>query len=307
LKIFVNRQPVTGPWGGGNKTLSSLCEKLVSLGHVLTFDLQDDCEIIFCFDPRRSNNGYDYEHFLRHKRKFGTKIIHRVGDVGSHSKPELTRLLRATLPNADRVIFTSLWAKEYLQYHKKNGTVIENGALTQFYKHRKKTSTKDQKIKIVTHHWSDNEKKGFDVYSTLGQLVHKEILDCIEFTYIGRYSSNFSSTGINVIEPKDKLELSKILPAYDIYLTASVEEAGANHVLEAMACGLPILYRETGGSIVDYCSSFGVPYSDNVASLLNGITKIINRYDFYLDNVKQYTRTTEDVVDEYMEIINEFD
>ena len=56
-------------------------------------------------------------------------------------------------------------------------------------------------------------------------------------------------------------DLSLELPKYHIYLTASEEEAGANHVLEAAAAGLPIIYRNTGGSIVDYCHSMGEVYS----------------------------------------------
>ena len=40
--------------------------------------------------------------------------------------------------------------------------------------------------------------------------------------------------------------LVDVLPSYDIYLTASEEEAGANHVLESLAAGLPIVYRDTG-------------------------------------------------------------
>ena len=304
MKIFINRKPVQGPWGGGNKTLSTLCQAILDAGHQLTFELDNDCGVIICFDPRPSSSGYHYSHFIDHKNRYGSKIIQRIGDVGSHSKPELTALLQQVIPYSDHCIFTSKWARDYLEHSGHNFSVIYNGALPVFYNHRKKTVLKNDKIKIVTHHWSDNEKKGFDIYSFLGQSIASGDLDCVDFTYIGRYSKNFSSEGITVVEPKDKKTLSEFLPEYDIYLTASVEEAGANHVLEAMACGLPVLYREGGGSIEEYCREYGVKYSNNAVSVLSGILKISNSYDYYSSKVSRYSRTSDDVAREYMEIIN---
>ena len=43
MKIYFNREVVSGPWGGGNKLLSSLVD---ALSDRVTFDLTEDVDII---------------------------------------------------------------------------------------------------------------------------------------------------------------------------------------------------------------------------------------------------------------------
>ena len=47
-----------------------------------------------------------------------------------------------------------------------------------------------KKLSVVTHHWSNNEKKGFDIYRKIDQLIEDKMLD-IDFTYIGRLPDDF--------------------------------------------------------------------------------------------------------------------
>ena len=257
--IYINKKPVSGPWGGGTKFVRNLTQHLTNKGYNVTYDLQENIDLIFCFDPRPNHNRIWYQDLLNHKFKFGSKIIQRIGDIGTHSKPDLNLLVKESSILSDYVIFPSFWAKEMINYEKNNFSVIENAPLEIFYQ-TNKPEIKEDKIKVVTHHWSTNEKKGFDYYSFLGNKIEDELLD-IEFTYIGRYNENFSKRGIKHIQPLDEKQLSLILPSFDVYLTASLEEAGANHVLEAMACNLPVVYRQGGGSINEYCEGMGIEYT----------------------------------------------
>ena len=104
MKIYFNRKPVSGPWGGGNKTLASLVSALDTR---IVFDLDDDVDVIFCVDPRPNENGLGYQDFLNHKFYNGSKIIQRVGDVGTHGKPELTELVKQSIKYSDVCIFQS--------------------------------------------------------------------------------------------------------------------------------------------------------------------------------------------------------
>ena len=92
------------------------------------------------------------------------------------------------------------------------------------------------------------------------------------------------------------------LPKHDIYLTASEHEAGANHVLEAAACGLPILYHELGGSIPEYVAEFGTEYSD-VESLKMGIIEMVKNYSFYKQRTLEYDEILDRSIDGYCQII----
>ena len=140
MKVYFNRKPVTGPWGGGNKTLATLVKKLRESGVLISFDLNDkDIDVIFCMDPRPNSEGIWYNHLLEYKQKNNIKIIQRVGDVGTHSKPELTELLRQVVNFSDTLIFPSEWARQYIDYNKENYHVIYNAAMKNFYKNRNLT------------------------------------------------------------------------------------------------------------------------------------------------------------------------
>ena len=91
----------------------------------------------------------------------------------------------------------------------------------------------------------------------------------------------------------------------DIYITASEEEAGANHVLEALAAGLPIAYHKNGGSINDYCESYGKEY-DSIKSLFEAVEEISKKYKIFKETALSYEQNIEDVMKQYMEIINGF-
>ena len=63
MKIFINRKPVSGPWGGGNKSVTALHERLIEEDFEIADTLSDDVKIIFCFDPRPDNTGLWYGDF----------------------------------------------------------------------------------------------------------------------------------------------------------------------------------------------------------------------------------------------------
>ena len=99
--------------------------------------------------------------------------------------------------------------------------------------------------------------------------------------------------------------LSAIFPNYDIYLTASEEEAGANHVLESLACGLPIAYHENGGSIPEYCVLGGRGYS-NFMGLLRTLRQIRDDYSKYKEECLRYVDTSDSVIDKYYRIMEKY-
>ena len=305
MKIYFNRKPVTGPWGGGNKTLHALVEA-VSHKHEITYSLDEDVDLIYCQDPKPGPDGLWYQDFLDHKLKHGTKIIQRVGDIGTHRGPQITQLVKDTLQYSDIIIFPSDWARRAIGFNQENYFIVHNAPNDAFYKHRDLSISPKQngKIRIVTHHWSDNDMKGFDVYEKLGNYANSR--SDIEFSYIGRYSNKFSHNGISLHKPIDIEQLSVILPTYDVYLTASKLEAGANHVLEGIACGLPVLYRSGGGSIDEYCCQYGLQY-ETFDQLVKSIEFIKKAYSSYKGQVARYNHKISEVISAYTGIIGQLE
>jgi hypothetical protein len=57
MKIYINRKPVTGPWGGGNKTVTALCNYLTHKGNIVTFDLEKNLDFVLILGQIRQECG----------------------------------------------------------------------------------------------------------------------------------------------------------------------------------------------------------------------------------------------------------
>ena len=301
MKIFVDRKPVTGPWGGGNKTVAKLCERLQSDGHEVVHHLgHDDIDLLFCFDPRDNEYKEWYQDYFNYRNTFSVPLIQRVGDCGTHGKPKLTALVKNSVRASDFVIFPSEWAKKLIGFRGNNCAVIHNAPLAEFHKLKKGRTEALDKVRLVTHHWSPNPKKGYALYKKLDDYIKDR--EDISFTYIGQWpiaplvnSEYYPPTGDNDF-------ISEKMSECDIYLTASEEEAGANHVLEGMACGLPVVYHTNGGSIPEYCGDNGVGFED-FDQMIAAIQSVKQDYGRYKNNVLKYDESIENVIDKYVEII----
>ena len=158
-----------------------------------------------------------------------------------------------------------------------------------------------KKIKIVTHHWSNDYNKGFEIYNKLDELLEK--CNNLEFTYIGRYNKTYKPKNIKLINPKMTYNLAEELRKHDIYLTASLYEPGGLHQLEGMACGLPILYRTNGGGIKETINGAGEEFTD-LNEMFKKMIKIIKNYKSYVNNINYKFISRDRCGKEYLELIN---
>jgi len=298
MKVFLDRAPRLGPWGGGNRFSTALCERLNAEGIEVVTDLNQKVDLIFCMDPRPSPSGLWYQDYLNYKVKNNVPILQRVGDVGTHGKPDLTHLVMQSTALSDFVIFPSFWSKNYINYEKENFAIVHNRADSLFLKNRKHEYNLDEKPRIVTHHWSTNPMKGFETYT----FLDKNLGDLLSFTYIGRLPDGFKFENTVHLPPMSKEELCKELPNHDLYFTASKLEAGANHVLEAMICGLPVIYTSEGGSIPEYCKGFGIEF-DKKEDVIPSILSLVENYQEHVESVSRYNETISVSIDEYMKEI----
>ena len=236
-----------------------------------------------------------------------TKILYRVNenDIKREKSIGIENWIYKTFFQVNHIVFVSHWLQEYyIKKYKlklKNVSHILNGIDTSiFYPLKNKELDVTKKIKIVTHHYSDNYLKGFHIYNELDKILpHSDF----EFTFVGNYNPEYQPKNINVLPCHSGSELAQILREQDIYLTATQNEPGAMHYLEGMSCGLPVLYCEGGGGVKEICQNVGEEFQD-IPSFLNKLNLIIENYEEYRGKIDYNFISSKRCCEDYLNLVN---
>jgi glycosyltransferase involved in cell wall biosynthesis len=95
--------------------------------------------------------------------------------------------------------------------------------------------------KIACVSWSTNPQKGStQIYSVAAQNSEFDFFLC------GNFPNPPALANIHLQGVLGRTELARLLRSCDLLLTFSKNEACPNHVLEALASGLPVLYDDSG-------------------------------------------------------------
>ena len=151
---------------------------------------------------------------------------------------------------ADHIIFVSDWLRDIyvnLGMERLKTSTVLSGSNPDIFNSEERSFKKGEKFKVVTHHWSNNYFKGYQIYKKFDDLLNdKKWSNLFEFSYIGNVSQNFDFKNTNVIDPLSGKNCNGLKKNH-IYLTASINRPSGNHHIEASQCGLPVLYLESGG------------------------------------------------------------
>jgi glycosyltransferase involved in cell wall biosynthesis len=246
------------PYGGGNQFMMALKKEFERQGvRVVDNTLSENIDVYIC-----NSTWFDKEKFFAHSRNHRIKMIHRIDGPTS-----LYRGADRTLDNeifelnarfASATVIQGVWALTKLTelgYKPVDPVVIGNAVDPElFHAREKKEFRSDRKIRLISTSWSDNPRKGGPVYKWIEDHLD---WDRFEYTFVGKASEKFSR--IRQIPPVPSRELGQILREQDIYIMASQNETCSNALIEALACGLPALYLDSGGNreIVGYA---GLPF-----------------------------------------------
>ena len=160
----------------------------------------------------------------------------------------------------------------------------------------------NRKFKVLTHHWSSNWMKGFELYLELDKKLSEPTLkNKIEFTYIGNVDKKYEFSNTNILQPLSGLELAEEIKDHDIYITGSLNEPSGNHHIEAALCGLPILYVNSGG-IPEYCQDYGLEI--DIENFEEKILYMIDYYDIFKNKMKNYPFESKKMSSNYLELFN---
>ncbi len=260
LAVFHDFQPP--PAGGGHQTLRALLGELQRRGirielNRISATTQACLFNSFNFDPAR------LERFAA-SRPSGCRMVHRVGAVttlyrghddgtDAHVADLNRRLADATLAISRSTVemYRSIGI-ELVQPR-----VVHNACDDRiFHPHGRVAFRRDRRIRLICSSWSDNPRKGGPTYRWLERELD---WSRFEFTFVGNSSETFER--IRHVPPLSSHGLAELLREHDVFITATEHDAYSNALVEALSCGLPALYLDSGGSR-EAVKEAGLAFSD---------------------------------------------
>jgi len=295
ISIFHNFQ--RPPYGGGNQFLLALRDEFSRRGLRVENNVISKTTRACLFN----SFNFDFDR-LRGLRQSSCRMVHRVdGPVGIYRANDDgtdRRIYAINQEVADVTIFQSwysLEAHQALGLEFKAPVVIMNTVDPRiFHPINRDIDLKSRKVRLVSTSWSTNPNKG--------ALTYKWLEDCLdwdrfEYTFVGRSQIKFER--IRMIPAGPSKQVADLLRQHDIYISASLHDACPNSLLEALACGLPAIYANSGGQpeIVSE-AGFGFHSVEEIPLLLD---RLVDEYEER--QIKISFSTLEQVADRYLSVM----
>lgn len=285
------------PWGGGNQFMTALRKELKRMGaRVVTNRIPGPSCIVIC-----NSTNFKAERLYKLLARHNPKMIHRVdGPIAFYRGTDFEADKKIHAFNAAHASATVYQAPYCMQKHHEIGydavrPVIfingPNGAI--FNRDGREPFDPARKIRLVTSAWSPNSLKGGPLLKWLDENLD---WDRFEYTFIGRTEETFKN--IRHVPPVSSRRLAGLLKQHDIFISASMNEPCSNALLEAMACGCAVLYRQTGGNatLVGFA---GLPFTGE-SDILDQLDRMAEHVESYQRMV--YVRSFEEVALQYIDL-----
>jgi len=151
-----------------------------------------------------------------------------------------------------------------------------------------------RRVRVIATSWSNNPNKGSDIIAWLdANLDH----DRYELRFAGQTGETFRHVSALGALPTDALAAE--LRRSDVYLAPSRNDPCSNALLEALACGLPAVFRASGGH-PELVGEGGLPFDS-----AEEVPSVLDRLVAELDERKAAIRVAplSEVADRYLEAL----
>jgi glycosyltransferase involved in cell wall biosynthesis len=271
-RVAVNMRPRKGPWGGSSAFVSQFETALVRRNYSVHYDLNHEPDVIIVIDPRvGEQKPFATDEILAYKLAHPeVRIIQRVNECDQRKNTDfIDDMLAEVNQVVDHTVFISSWLRDYHAERwfdvSRSNSVTYNGADPNiFHPVGSNRYRPGEPFRLVTHHWSSNPLKGFDVYAEVDRAIAEGRLDNIELTVMGQWPKDIDWQSTRLVEPLSGHAMARELRRAHGYITASRFEPCGMHHVEGAQCGLPMLYHQDGGGIVEAGERYGLGFRDNV-------------------------------------------
>jgi len=234
------------PEGGGNYFLWNFLAYLKRQGMAYTDRIDDGrYDVLFA-----SHWLVPPETIRRAKRSNpGLRVVHRIDGAAQDygRNPQADRVQRQVNLLADLTVFQSQYCRrstrELFLVIAHDGPIIHNPVDVEQFRPDGERVTFPEPVTVCCATWSTNPRKGLQsVYDAAAANPD------IGFVLCGRYPDAPRLPNVHMMGVLDRRTLATIMRSCTAFVTFSEREACPNVVLEALASGLPVLYKPSGAS-----------------------------------------------------------
>jgi len=297
LCISLWHEFVKPPYGGGNQFMLALENAFRRQGIVCVRNML--CPLV---DVHICNSAFfNTARFEKASRRFPVKMIHRIdGPIclyRGHSIEEDEKIHALNARYAAATVYQSnycLRKSEELGFQAIAPGVIYNAVNGDIFNDRNRVPfSGNRKIRLISSSWSDNPRKGGPLLRWLDRHLD---WSRFEYTFVGRVQERFEN--IRHIPPQDSASLADQLRSHDIYIAASRHDPCSNALLEALACGLPALFRNDGGH-PELVGKGGLPFRDE-RDILDQLDRLAQEYQSFQRLIS--IRNMDDIAQQYINL-----
>lgn len=276
-------------FGGANQFLKTLTTELIGRGHTVTRRPTKSTQVVlvnaFNLGPGRMHNPAKIaqvrqtgkfnllgsilpERYWMSRQRNGPVLVHRLDGVSElvrGKKSPADEIHPAVNRLCDYTIFQSRYCQTSFADHAKvvpdRSVIINNGANGAVFHPDsgvERLSRHAGVLRFVAVSWSPNIRKGF------AKLAELSLIDNVEVTFAGNWAPEITAHKVKLAGILDSTELSDLMRISDALVHAALNEPCANVIVEGLACGLPVLYRDSGGN-AELAGNYGIPLTDDIA------------------------------------------
>lgn len=303
MKIYINYETTDQPWGGINSFTRSFKEYIKEKKREIEIldTVQDDMDVFFFIasyaGPGKPININNIKRLLNSRnnilnrifKKKNYKLIHRLDGLRATYGGEFVPNDELQLKLSQLADFTIFQSNESLRnfqqfgYNKSSYSIIYNGVNQELFNTKEKRFYEDGRLKVLSVSWSSNLMKGFETIADFSENEN------VESYFVGRWNDDVDKKNVRIIPPLKREKISQCYKNAHVFLHAAQNDPCPNVVLEAMSCGLPIIYHNSGGTR-ELASKYGVPLPEpeiTPEAIENIIQQIKEKYTVIVNKLLQ--------------------